>query len=50
MRNKEIFLVNNANNNYLLSSPANTLMTIGNHTYLDLFFCSPSDIKTVFNV
>lgn len=50
-RNRELFLINNVLTNYLLPTPVNTLMAVGNYnTNLDLFFCDTRDIKTTFNV
>jgi len=45
-----MLLINHVKTKYLLSSPVNTLMTLGNSTNLDLFFCDQGDIKTTFNV
>jgi hypothetical protein len=49
-RNRDPFFINNVKAKYLFSSPANTLMAIGNSTNLDLFYCSINDINYAFNL
>lgn len=49
-RNNHLFFLKHIKTNYILNSPNNILMSIGNSTHLDLFSCNINDIKNTYNL
>jgi len=49
-RNNHLFFLKNIKTNYLLYSPTNILMSIGNSTHIDLFYCNTNDIKNMYKL
>lgn len=48
-RDNNLFFIKSKHSNYSINFPANMLMSLGNSTNLDFFYCNINDIKHICN-